>query len=428
MNDTISNIKEKLSTSTAVKGTFIVTTGLFIGNILSYILQLLLGRMLTIEEYGIFNALLSLFTIVGFVNQVFSTSLIKLTSEFKAKMRFDLLTGLFWKFVQIAFAIGLVFFVFFVLLKDVLATSLHIDQPALFIILGIFTLLSIMLSVPSSYLQGLLRFKAFSFYISFSNLLRLLIPLAFVYLGWKVFGVFVGLSLGVVISFFVGLFLLKKNFEDYDKIKYSPYLKKFLLFSGPVIVANLGLLLLNNVDVLLVKHLFSATDAGLYAGVLTLGKILLFGAGTVSVVMYPLVSESYTLKQNYKKRINEFLVIQLVITLAGILVFTIFPKLITLLMFGEKFLPSADLLPRFSIFMGIYVVLNFMKMVFLAVNKTKILFLFIPVAVAQYVLIYLFHSSLLQVINMNIIVSSITLIIIIMYYLYNVSVSSNSNL
>jgi len=77
-------------------GTLIVTIGSFAGAFFSYLLQFILARYLSVQDYGTFNALLSLFYIVGVPATVLSTSLIKLISRLKSADAFDKITQLFW--------------------------------------------------------------------------------------------------------------------------------------------------------------------------------------------------------------------------------------------------------------------------------------------------------------------------------------------
>ena len=414
--------------NTAVKGTLIVTIGLFIANFLAYVLQLVLGRILSVEEYGVFNALISILTIVGFANTVFSTSLVKFASELKAKVRYDALTALFWRFTAIAFLTGILLLLSFFSFRNLLGSYLNITDSTLFVLLGLYTLASLANTVPVSYLQGLLRFKAFSFVTVVGAIFRLALPLLLVVAGWQVRGVITGMSVALFISFIVGIMLLKKNFDSYEASDYSAYYKQFIKFSGPVILANLGMLLLSNLDLLLVKHFFSATDAGLYSGVVILGKILLFGAGTVAIVMYPQITELFALKKDYKGKLNEFLFIQVLILFVGAVAFGFFPSMITHLMFGEKFIQSAAYLPLYTIFISIYVLLNFMNMVFLAINKTVMFFLYLPALLLQYLLINSFHTTLFEVIKINIIVSLSLLFFVVLYYLYHAHFNSSSSL
>ncbi len=421
------NVKD-LKNNMALSGTVIVTLGLFFTNVLSYVLQIVLGRLLTVPEYGTFIALFSLFSILSFPNNVLTTALIKITSELKALDKFDKLTLLFKRFVLIGIVYGSIFILLILLFKDSIASSLNIHDSRVFIPFAIYIGLSFIMTIPSAYLQGMLRFKAFAFFLLTGSTLRLLLPSLFVYLGFNATGVFLGMDLSLSITFIVSLLLLRKNFRPDTDLSLKPYYKKVLMFSVPVLFVNVGMVLLNNIDVLLFKHYFSPETAGIYSGVVTTGKILLFGAGTVSVVMFPQISELFTKGGDYVGRFKDFLKIQLLLISGGLFTFSVFPQLVTTVMFGEKFILSSIFLPRFAIFISLYVLINFMVMFFLAINKTSVYLLQIPVIIAQFILIYLFHNSIEQIININIIVSMVLLVFIVLYYIKYVGKHYNSSL
>ncbi|MFZ5424763.1 MAG: oligosaccharide flippase family protein [Patescibacteria group bacterium] len=399
-------------------GTIIVTIGLFVTNILSYLLQLFLGRYLSLTDYGVFTALLSLFSILGIATTALTTSLIKLTSELKANEDYEKLTNLFWQFVKISILVVFVFVTVLYFARDFLGSYLNIEDHYIFPVFGMYIGLTFLNAVPSSYLQGLLRFKAFAFFSVLSSSLRLVISTLFVIFGLSVAGVFYGMSIAVVLSFFVSLFLLSKNFIKYNNNNLKPFYKKVLVFSTPVLFVNVGMMILNNIDVILVKHFFDSETAGLYSGVVTMGKILLFGAGTIGIVMFPQISELYTKGVPYLAKFKEFFLIQLVLILGGLAFFTLFPELITKIMFGHKFLESVSLIPKYTLFVGIYVLINFMILFFLAINKTRVFLLQVPIVIFQYAFINLKHSTLEEIININIFVSALLLLLVLLYFYF----------
>lgn len=425
------NKVKSLAQNTIVTGTLIVTIGTFIGSIFGYVLQVSLGRLLSVEDYGVFNALLSLAVILTVPSLALSNSLIKIVSELKAQDKFDVLTQLYVKVTLFILVFGTIVSFLIYLLRFQIANYLNIADALPVIFFGIFLGLSFLSINPSSYLQGLLRFKAFAFFAAISGFLRTFLALTFVVLGFNVGGVYFGLGLSFILLYIIATFLLKKNFTKFESISLRSYYKNIANLGIVMFFVGVGMTFLNNVDVILVKHFFDATTAGLYSGVVTVGKIFLFGAGTVTILMYPQIAELYTKGENYIKRFLQFLTVQLVLIFGGIIVFSLFPKLITQTLFSDQFLLAVPYIPKFSIFVAFYILINFMYMFLLAINK-KIIWIFLfPTIALQYLLINAHHLSLNSVINTNILVSGGLLFVIVAYTLYNlknVSFSNNSSL
>ena len=178
---------------------------------------------------------------------------------------------------------------------------------------------------------------------------------------------------------------------------------------------HFGLMFLNNIDVILVKKYFDPDMAGYYAGTVTLGKIFLFGAGAVATVMFPTISSLAARGLNYSRPFFKFLGLQLILVSGGLAVFSIFPGILTRLFFGERFMTSVEYLPMFSLFIGLYVIINFLILFFLAVNRTRVFLLMLPGIVVQYFLIVSSHNTLYDVIRADIFAGIITLGLLILY-------------
>ena len=400
----------------SVSGTIVVTTGLFVSSIFCYFLQFALGRFLSVQEYGDFNALLSLFYIVGVPSTVLGISIIKVVSELKAEKEYEKVSGLFWHLSLFSLIFGAILAFVFVVLQKQIGSYLKIVDGGVLTVYAAVILLSFLSLVPQSFLQGLLKFNSYAFYVVIFGLLRLVIPVLFVLVGYGVAGAYGGISIVIILTYFIALLLLKSDLVNkIHKMSFKKHYKRILTFSASVLLVNLGLMMLNNIDVLLVKRFFHPEVAGYYAGVVTVGKILFFGAGTVSVVMFPQISEAHVKKQEVYEKLKKFLSIQFIIVVLGLLVFSIFPSLIVRIMFGEPFLPTVPFIPSFAIFIGLYVLITFMVNFFLAINQTKIFLLLLPAVAVQFLALNIFNDSLFTVIRVNILIAATLLILLFIY-------------
>jgi O-antigen/teichoic acid export membrane protein len=407
-------------------GTLFVTAGSFIGSIFSYLLQLGLGRLLSVENYGTFNALLSLSVLLTIPTGALLQSIIKTVAELRAKEKYSTLTKMFVQLTVLFMLVGFVLFAVIYTLRHAFAEYLTISQIHLFLPFAIFLMFSFLTINTSAYLQGLLRFKALAFYNAFTGFMRFMIPISFVFLGFGVGGVFYGLILTSVIVFAVGILLLRKNFDKFDSEDLKPYYKGIARFGIVTLFVGIGTSFLNNIDMILVKRFFDGDVAGIYAAVVTIGKIFLFGAGTVVILMYPQISNLHAKGENFIPKLKQFLSVQLFFIAGGVGIFFFFPRLITVLLFGERFLPAVQYVPLFTIFIALYILANFMIMFLLAINKTRVWMFLIPAVVAQFVLIKLFHTSLNQVIWVNVGVTVFLLVGLLVYSLFAVYNQANN--
>ncbi len=410
-------LTKKITSNTFLTGTIVVGVGSMLASFFSYLLQFFVGRTLSVEDFGSFNALLSLSYLVGVPAGVFGVSLIKSVSELSSKGEQKQLTALFWKLAGIAMFLGGLVFLIIFSFRYVISDQLKIYNPIAVSLFGVSMGMSFVGAIPSSYFQGLLRYKGYAAYSVASSFFRLIVPVGLIFLGYKLIGVFAGINIALIFSFTFAVTLLKKNLTVFENLDLRENYKRILYFSLPVLFVNFGLMLLNNIDVIMVKRYFDPTSAGYYAGTVTLGKIFLFGAGAVSTVMFPMISGLHARGEDTSKRLAQFFVLQIAIVGAGILCYELFPKLLTTLFFGSRFLASVEYLPRFAWFIGFYVLINFLVLYFLAVNKTMVFLFLIPGLIVQFFMISAHHETLYQVIDANIAASLISLILLMLYHL-----------
>lgn len=393
--------------SSAVSSTAVVTAGSLIGNIFAYFLQILLARILTIADFGTFTALLSVQVIIGALTTTVFTSLVKLVSRLSTRERANTLTRVFSELSMLLLAFGLLLLAGFYLLRFTLMGFLNIEDAHLLVYFGAFFALSFLTPVPRAYLQGLLRFGAFSVYTIITQFLRLAVPLGAAAMGLGLHGVFGGLAISLILDYAVGYLMLRRNLDfNYSKAEgLRQHFKGMLFFAGIVFFMQVGVTLLSNIDVVLVKHFLDPTSTGIYAGLITAGKVLLFGAGMVGTVMYPMIAAAFERKEDVLRKFWTFLGIQIFAVGAGVLLFSLMPETIVNTMFGSRYSSAIFLLPKFSVFIGAFVLVNFMALFFLAVEWPKAIWLFLPAVTAQLVLITRYHSSLEQIVNINLIAS-----------------------
>ena len=415
----------KLKQNTDLHNTVVVGTGSLVASIFSYFLQLYLGRNLTVSDFGSFSALLSLSYLLGVPATVFSVSLIKTVSEIDSEKHREKITHFFVTLVKFCILVGFVIFLGVFSAKLFISSQLQISDVTVISIYSTLIGLGFVGLLPQSYLQGLQRFTSFAFYLVIVSVTRFLIPAVLVFLGLGLRGVFGGMFLSAVISFLVGALFLKSSFCSVEeKISLSKEFKKLMSLSLPILLINFCMMAMNNIDVILIKKYFDEITAGYYAGTVTLGKIIFFGAGAVTTVMYPKISGMHAKGQDYKKTFKNLFSLQILIVTVAVTVFSVLPGFITNLFFGERFINSVAFLPSFSLFIGLYVFVYFLTMFSLAIDKRKVFIILAPLVLVQYLLITFFHSDILQVIRINIFICILTLVALVIFTLPKILVNA----
>ncbi|KKS31951.1 hypothetical protein A2380_01150 [candidate division WWE3 bacterium RIFOXYB1_FULL_43_24] len=408
---------QKVKTNKYLMGTVYIGAGSVLASIFSYLLQFIFGRILSVADFGTFNALISLSYLVGVPAGVFSVSLIKYVSELSSRQDSKKLTALYWKLLVISLVLGIGISLAIFLLRFSISEQLKIYDIGIISVYGISMGLAFAGVIPSAYFQGLLRYRAFAFFNVMSSAYRFTFSVLAVLLGFKLAGAFGGMFVGGVAALVSAFFILRRNLTVFENISLMQDYKRLVAFSLPVMFVNFGLMFLNNIDLILVKKYFEPEMAGYYAGTVTLGKIFLFGAGAVSTVMFPTISSLAARGLNYGRAFFKFLSLQLVLVAGGLVAFSVFPGFLTRLFFGERFMNSVEYLPAFALFIGLYIIINFLVLFFLAVSRTSVFLLLFPGLVVQYVLITTNHATLYDIIRADIYAGIISLVLLTIFFI-----------
>jgi O-antigen/teichoic acid export membrane protein len=263
-----------------------------------------------------------------------------------------------------------------------------------------------------------MKFKLISLLNTIGGLIKLLVGVVLVILGFKVFSGLLAIllmSIGVFVIAFIPLsFLLGKPAA---KNVHVP-IKEIFKYSLPSFVAVLFLTAFTSVDVILVKHFFSSRDGGFYAGLSLIGKVIFYFTGPIPLVMFPLLVKKHHQGEKFH---NLFYLALLLVLLPSVAItgfYFLFPKfVIDLFLGGRDYLAVTPYLGFFGIYLTIFSMLYVCVNFFLSINKTRIVFPVTIAAISQIVLIYLYHSNFYQVIGVSIFASSILLVALVLYYL-----------
>jgi O-antigen/teichoic acid export membrane protein len=169
---------------------------------------------------------------------------------------------------------------------------------------------------------------------------------------------------------------------------------------GVILPSSLALAVLLSSDVLLVKHFFSTADAGRYAAVAALGRIVFWGASGIGIVLFPKAVVHVTRGSNGSPLVMASLALCL---LGGALVWATFSLAsgFVLSMFaGGAYVAAGAYLPWYALAMTLFGGASVLVANGQARCNGDFLAVLIPVTVLDPVLILRFHQSPMQVVQM----------------------------
>lgn len=167
-----------------------------------------------------------------------------------------------------------------------IASYLRMPSPTLIVLLGIGMLFYIPLGVRRGGMQGSCKFLRLSLNLTAEAFVKLITAMILVLGGAGIMGAVGAISVSVFAAFLLptGDDELRQTAADYTPGSFLESIQAIIFFIGQVII--------NNVDILMVKHYFAPDDAGIYAAVALVGRLLYFATWSVTSAMFPISAGS----------------------------------------------------------------------------------------------------------------------------------------
>ncbi len=375
----------------------------------NYGINLLLGRWLGPTEFSEISLLVTLLLILSFWALAFQLTSAKYVAEYLIDDSQNELPNFLNWLKNLAVLVGFVLAILLIGLGVFLGDFFQISSPRLFVIFGLGMPFYLLMSVNRGVLQGQNNYRRLAITFQVEMWTRLLFSIIFVKMGYGVEGVAWGLSLSILSSWFVSNTPIKKTTNKPFKNK------KIFNFFLIVLVYESSQVLINNSDTILIKHFFSPVNAGLYAALAIIGRIVYFGTWTVVTMLFPIVIK---LEKEGKDHTNYFFGGLLVVgSIAGIIIIVCYavPELMVNLLFGEQYLSIAPSLWLYALATGLFALVNVFVYYNMSLDRLLPVWFTLFGGALQILMIYAFHNSFEQVIYIQIYLMLSLLITMIFY-------------
>ena len=305
-------------------------------------------------------------------------------------------------------AIGLLLF----LSEGPLIRYLNLPDPVLISLLALGTAFYVPLGVRRGYIQGIHAFGPLAINFMLEGLVRLGGAFVLIELGMGVKGAVLASVLAVIVSYFVALPSPGVNAISFRGISISSRegLQAIVFFSGQTVI--------NNFDIVLVKHFFPPAEAGFYAAVALVGRLVNMCAWSVVNTMFP-VSAGSAREENEGSPVL-FTSLLLVLLILTVLVFGLWlvPSFLWKMLFGAHFELGnygalAPLLILYAITTGIYSLSSVIITYEMSRKIANTSWVQLAFSGALALGIYLLHQTLRQVILVQLILMVVLLFILI---------------
>src|SRR3989344_5626194 len=400
---------KKIISNPLFSGSFLMIVGSNFANAINYIYHTLMGRILGPSSYSELAAILSIINLVGIIMVSLGLVVTKFISSAKNEEEIKALIG--WFNIKI-FYLSLFILLLFLISASFISTFLNLHSNLPVIIMSFVIFITFPTFLLRASLQGLLKFN---------KLVSTLV------LGLSVSGAIFGILISVICAWILSRFFLGKYYSGETRFNLGKT-KPIVFYALPVFIQSLSIASLNSTDLVLVKHFFNPHDAGLYAALSTLGKIIFFASGPIVAVMFPMVSQKFSKKEPFINLFSYGLALTLLISFCILWFYYLFPDLAIRVLYGSAYLEASSLVIWFGLYMAIFTLTYFLTNFFLSIGKLKVVIFPLFTALIQIFGIWLFHESLLEVIKVSLAAVFVLLISLLIYFMLEVKgISFNPN-
>ena len=390
--------------SRVLSGSIIMLVGSAFVSLMNFGYNVAVARLLGPAGFSHAAAAVTLLMLVSCVNLAYQLVTAKLIAKAEDPAE---RAGIYTAVLKRSWTIGLAVGVGLALASEPLAAYLRFPSVNLLLILAAGMVFYIPLGAKRGGMQGTCKFERLATNLGFEAVMKLIVAVALVWFGLGVVGAVAGISVSVIVAYFLP--------ADDKELRTAPLpgmrapfreaLQAIIFFVGQVII--------NNVDILLVKHYFTAQQAGLYAAIALVGRLLYFASWSVTSAMFP-VSAGEKVEEDSRRVLVVPLMFVTVISILFVALLAVVPQLVIQVLFGPGFhFPNLDiegLLTMNAVAMGVYalsVVLITYEISRRIANTAWLQLLVSGLVIAGVVT---FHASLMQVIVVQQVLRTLLLI------------------
>ena len=249
-----------------LSGSAVLLGGLGLATLTNFAYIIAVARLLGPIGFGHTTAVYTLFILVSSVTLSFqiltAKTVAQQTTPEERALRYR---GLHWRSWVAGIAVSLLLLLF----RNALTNYLNLPDSTLIVLLAFGTTFYVPLGARRGYLQGVCNFRHFASNLIVEGFCRFCGSVLLIEAGLGVKGVVAANAAAVAIAYFFAQSKLsgRGEFTAQAPVSFRESLQAVVFFIGQVII--------NNCDIVLVKHFFAPAEAGIYAAVALVGRVVL---------------------------------------------------------------------------------------------------------------------------------------------------------
>jgi O-antigen/teichoic acid export membrane protein len=405
--------KSKELRAQIISGSLVLLSGSGLATAINLAYNIAVARFLGPKGFGHATAVYTLLTITSAVTLSFQLISTKTVAQQDSEGGRD---AVYRDLHRTAWGCGILVALLLLLFRQGITDYLNLPDTMLVVLLAVGTAFYVPLGSRRGYIQGAYGFRSLAKNIVLEGAIRLTGSVLMIILGFGVTGVIAANAGAIIVAYLAIAPKLSARIPNPLRFGYAfrEISQAMVFFSGQVLI--------NNCDIVLVKHFFDPKAAGLYAAVAMIGRVIFAFSSAVVNSMFP-AGTGHEERKNLSLITTSLLLVLSVGSVFAIGL-RVAPSWIWTRFFGPSFVLQGphgfpQLLALYAIMTVIYslsvVIINY-EMSYKIANTSWLQLIFSGVLIAS---ICRFHESLLQVIVVQLILVIVFLGLIGVPFLIN---------
>src|SRR5882724_294139 len=403
-----------------LSGSLTLLAGSGLVGVMNLVYNLAIARLLGPSGFGHATAVYTLLMLMSAVTLSFQIVCAKLVAGHESSVeKAAVYTGLHRRAWMVGIGTGMLL----ILARDGIAAYLNLPDPALITFLGVGTAFYIPLGVRRGCIQGTYAFNSLAINLILEGLVRLGGALLLIKLGMGVTGAVLASVAGVIIAYIFAQPGVQRTLDLKVPASFREGLQAIVFFVGQVII--------NNFDIVMVKHFFAAEEAGFYAAIALVGRVVNMFAWSVVGTMFPISAGTRSQDRESHALLTTSLVLVLSIVLFVVLGLWIVPSLFWKFTFGTRFNLSgygdiSSLLMLYAATTGVYSLSSVIIAYEMSRKIVNTGWVQLAASIVLVLGICFFHATLYQVVFVQLVMMLVLLLVVLLPVLSSAFVSSEA--
>lgn len=354
----------------------VIGIAMVVANVANYGFQIVVGRFLTVEEYGLLAGFMAVVTVITVGGTALQTTAARAVATEEHHPYRGFIDGL----TRSSLMVSVVLILAAIVVSPIASRFFNIGSLPL-ILLGVFVVPAVLDSIALGRLQGLERFTTMALYSTGQAVSKVAVATLVLAVGFRATGLVAGLILSSTVAALVGL-RWSRAAGSIEVHALDPDVRR-------AFAAFTMLWFILGADVLFARAFFVDTDAGLYGAASVLGKAVLWVPAVVAQLIFPKLASRSKRGDSVSALAARAAAIVAVVVACSVAGLWLLGDTLFRVLYGEEYAGAADTAWKIGLAVAPLALVNLLIQHFLARQQGHFLRAMVIVVVVEVLALYL---------------------------------------